>query len=130
MTTSICECYKCSYKFNYEWIPGASLHSIRLGTKRIFRCPNCKILQKFDLRKKGPNKSLKTYGDSSELGIGSKIWAILLVPTLIPIFFGAFSFFIFIKPVYIHFVLIAFGIVWISMSLLYVILTVGPKGAK
>lgn len=88
MSTSICKCYKCGYKFNYEFIPGASFHSIRLGTKRIFRCPKCHTLQKFDLMTKGPDKSLKTYGDSAELGLGFKIWINALVIPLIFIFAG------------------------------------------
>ena len=130
MSTSVCKCYKCGYKFNYEFILGASFHSIRLGTKRIFRCPKCKTLQKFYLMDKGPNKSLKTYGDSSELGIGAKMWAVILLPTLVLTFFGAFSFSLFIKPVYLHLVLIILGIAWLFASLVYIIFTVGPKKGK
>ncbi len=129
MVTAVCECYKCNYRFNYEYIRGASYHSIRLVNKRIFRCPKCKTLQKFDLTNKGPDKSLKTYGDSSELGIGTKIWVMLLLPTFILLFAGA-SFFIFIQPLYLHFVLIALAVVWVFGYLFYLIMTIGPKPAK
>jgi hypothetical protein len=130
MVTSVCECYKCHYRFNYEFIPGSSFHSIRLGTKRIFRCPKCRTLQKFDLTKKGQDDSLKTYGDDSTLGIGVKLWVFQLVPTFILIFSGAFSFFIFIQPIYIHFFLILLGVIWIAFSLVYMIVNTGPKRGK
>ena len=130
MVTAVCECYKCNYRFNYEYIPGVSYHSIRLGNKRIFRCPKCKTLQKFDLTDKGPDKSLKTYGDSSELGIGVKIWVTMLLPTFILVFAGTVSFFTFIQPLYLYFILIAIAVVWVFGYLTYLIITVGPKTAK
>ena len=127
MTTSVCKCYKCNYKFNYEYIPGVSYHSIRLGNKRIFRCPKCKTLQKFDLSNKGPDDSLKTYGDSSELWIGAMIWALMLLPTFFLLALGSFSFFIFLQSFYIPFILIFLGIVWVFGYLIYLIMSVGPK---
>jgi len=127
MVTSVCTCYKCNYRFNYEYIAGVSYHSIRLGNKRIFRCPKCKTLQKFDLTTKGPNPSLKTYGDSSELGIGVSIWALMLAPTFVLSALGSFSFFIFPQVIYIPFVLIFLGLVWIFGYLIYLIMSVGPK---
>ena len=127
MVTSVCNCYKCNYRFNYEYILGVSYHSIRLGNKRIFRCPNCKTLQKFDLSNRSPNKSLKTYGDSSELGIGARIWALMLLPTFLLLALGNFSFFIFLQSFYILFILIFLGVVWLFGYLIYLIMSVGPK---
>lgn len=130
MVTAVCQCYKCNYRFNYEYIMGVSYHSIRLGHKRIFRCPNCKTLQKFDLTNKVHDNSLKTYGDSSEAGMGAKIWVMMLLPTFVLTFAGAFSFSIFIQPLYLHFALIAFGIMWVFAYLAYLIMTTGPKPVK
>jgi len=127
MVTSVCSCYKCNYRFNYEYILGVSYHSIRLGNKRIFRCPNCKTLQKFDLSNKGLDKSLKTYGDSSELGIGARVWALMLLPTFLLIALGNLSFFIFPQYIYILFVLIFLGVVWVFGYLIYLIMSIDPK---
>lgn len=127
MVTAVCKCYKCNYEFNYEYIPGSSFHSIRLGYKRIFRCPKCHTLQKFDLREKGPKESLKTYGDSADLGVGAKLFAILLVPTILLSFFGGISFIFFVNPLYLHFVLIFSGVVWVVLALVYIIYKTGPK---
>ncbi len=130
MTTSVCKCYKCGYKFNYEFIVGASIYTIRIGTKRIFRCPRCHTLQKFDLMTKGPDGSLKTYGDSAEIGIGAKVFALILVPTLALLLGGAFSFSIFIYPIYLHIALIIAGVAWMAIYLTYLIISVGPKKEK
>lgn len=35
------KCPKCDHEFVYEWIPGASLTSIRIGKSRYMKCPNC-----------------------------------------------------------------------------------------
>jgi len=35
------KCPKCGYEFEYEWIPLASITSIRWGKKRYMRCPKC-----------------------------------------------------------------------------------------
>ena len=129
MVTSVCKCYKCGCRFNYEFIPGASFHSIRLGKKRIFRCPKCKTLQKFDLKTKGPDKKLKTYGDSAELGVGSRIFAVMLAPTLILVVFGVISTFLFngASLIYISFMFIAAGVAWVFVYLVYLIKSVGPR---
>ncbi len=88
MATSVCKCYNRGYKFNYTYIFSVSFYSLRVGGKRIFHCPKCKTLQKFDLFKKGPDDTLKVYKDSAEIGVGVKIWALMLVPTLAFIFLG------------------------------------------
>ncbi len=90
MTTSIVECPHCHYKFNYEFIPGASFYSIRLGPQRLFRCPNCKHIHRFTITHFGTDPSLSTHGDNSETGLGAKIWALMLGPSLAIIFIGIF----------------------------------------
>lgn len=34
-------CPKCEREFDYDWIPGASLTSVRLGPDRYMACPLC-----------------------------------------------------------------------------------------
>jgi hypothetical protein len=34
-------CPKCRREFNYRFVPGASLTSLRLGRSRYMRCPLC-----------------------------------------------------------------------------------------
>ena len=82
LTTSIVECPHCHYRFNYEFIPGASFVAIRLGPVRIFKCPNCKELHNFRISHFGTDPSLPTYGDNSETSIGGKILALLFGPLL------------------------------------------------
>lgn len=83
MTTSIVECPHCHYKFNYEFIPGASLGAIRLGSSRIFKCPNCKDLHKFDVVNFGKDPSLPTHGDNAETSMGGKVLVLLIAPLLV-----------------------------------------------
>ena len=83
MTTSIVECPHCHYRFNYEFIPGASFTSIRLGTRRIFKCPNCKELAEFDLNHSGADPSLPTHGDSAETSVGAKRLALIIGPLIV-----------------------------------------------
>jgi len=87
-TASRVECPHCHFKFNYEFIPGVSFYSIRLGTHRLFRCPNCKELHTFKITNFHSDPSLPTYGDNSETGIGIKIWVLLLGPLLALITIG------------------------------------------
>lgn len=122
MTESITECPSCHYRFNYEFIPGASVHAIRLGNKRIFRCPNCKELHKFRITDFGSDPNLPSHGDNAETGIGARIWVLLLVPTLGLTFSGAFMpFFIGARNLYITFGLIAAGLIWLAFYLVYLI---------
>ena len=88
LTTSIVECPHCHYRFNYEFIPSASFYSIRLGTNRIFKCPNCKELHNFKITHFGTDPSLPTHGDNAETGIGAKIWALMLGPLLALVVIG------------------------------------------
>jgi DNA-directed RNA polymerase subunit RPC12/RpoP len=34
-------CSKCNRQFNYQFVPGASLTSLRLGNSRYMKCPLC-----------------------------------------------------------------------------------------
>ena len=43
------KCGKCGTEFDYAWIPGASLTSIRLGGSRYFRCPSCRKFSLFNI---------------------------------------------------------------------------------
>jgi hypothetical protein len=42
-------CRKCGAQFDYAWIPGGSLTSIRLGNSRYLRCPVCKKSSVFNI---------------------------------------------------------------------------------
>jgi len=46
---SLLACPKCHQEFEYDWIPGASLHAVRLGKKRYMRCPKCHKFSMFDV---------------------------------------------------------------------------------
>lgn len=122
MTVSITECPGCHYKFNYEFILGGSFHSIRLGTKRIFRCPKCRELHKFSITNFGSDPTLPTHGDNAETGIGTKIWVLMLVPTLSLCIFGAFlPLFGGSRSLSYFFIPIVAGAVWISFYSVYLI---------
>ncbi|MEA2053263.1 MAG: hypothetical protein U9O90_10700 [Euryarchaeota archaeon] len=43
------KCPKCGYEFEYKWIPGASVTSIKLGKKRYMRCPECRKFSLFNI---------------------------------------------------------------------------------
>lgn len=88
MTTSIVECPHCHYRFNYEFIPGASFTSIRLGPARIFKCPNCKELHKFYINHFGTDPSLPTHGDNAETSIGGKNIALAAGPLIVLVAIG------------------------------------------
>ena len=47
--TSKLTCPKCGKEFDYEWVPGGSFSSVRLGTKRYLRCPNCHEWSTFEI---------------------------------------------------------------------------------
>jgi hypothetical protein len=43
------KCPKCHREFDYDWIPGASLTAVRLGTQRYMACPLCRKWSLFDI---------------------------------------------------------------------------------
>lgn len=55
-------CPKCKETFNYEFIPGASLYSIKLGNYRYMKCPKCKKWSIFNITKNLPRKQKRTLG--------------------------------------------------------------------
>lgn len=118
MTTSIVECPHCHYRFNYEFIPSASFYSIRLGTQRIFKCPHCKELHKFNVNHFGTDPSLPTHGDNAETGIGAKVWALLLGPLLAFVISGFLLLFTF-QFLILFIILIALGIAWTAIYIVY-----------
>jgi hypothetical protein len=111
LTTSIVECPHCNYRFNYEFIPGASFGSIRLGPIRIFKCPNCKELHNFKITHFGTDPSLPTHGDNSETSIGGKIWAMLLGPLLTLVAISVLLLLTFQHPI-LFIIPLALGIAW------------------
>jgi hypothetical protein len=46
---SILTCPKCHETFDYDYIPGASLTTVRLGAGRYMACPRCHKWSYFDL---------------------------------------------------------------------------------
>ena len=118
MTTSIVECPHCHYRFNYEFIPGASFTSIRLGPVRIFKCPHCKELHNFRISHFGSDPSLPTHGDNSETSIGGKVWGLLLGPLIVLVTVGILllvtyqDYILFIVP-------LVLGFAWIALYIIY-----------
>ena len=45
------KCPKCNSEFDYEYVPGASFTSIRLGESRFLRCPVCHKWSMFNVWK-------------------------------------------------------------------------------
>jgi hypothetical protein len=72
--TSRLTCPKCGKQFDYNWVPGGSLGSVRLGNERYLSCPNCHGWSTFEIVKtrikkdkqaavnSEPNFSLNTTG--------------------------------------------------------------------
>jgi len=123
LTTSIVECPHCHYRFNYEFIPSASFYSIRLGTNRIFKCPQCKELHVFKITNFGKDSSLPTHGDNSETGVGAKVFAFLIGPLLTFLVIGFVFLFIF-QYLAIFIILLSFGVAWTFVYILYLYLKV------
>ena len=119
MTVSTTECPGCHYRFNYEWIPGASFHSIRLGPKRIFKCPHCKELHKFSVMHFGSDPTLPTHGDNAETGIGKRIWALMLIPSLALVLVGAFLPVFMAQSFPYSIILVVVGVAWVSAYVVY-----------
>jgi hypothetical protein len=131
VTTSIVECPHCHYRFNYEFIPGASIYSIRLGTQRIFKCPRCKELHRFSITQFGTNPSLPTYGDNAETGIGGGTWALMLGPMIVLIVIGFLLRFAvgFQHPLFLL-IPIVLGILWTAVYLIYLVVKSGRYADK
>jgi hypothetical protein len=42
-------CPKCRQVFDYDWVPGTSVNTVRLATYRYMRCPLCHRWGFFDI---------------------------------------------------------------------------------
>ena len=47
--TSRLFCPGCRKVFNFHWVPGATLTSLRYGNRRRLRCPYCSEVNTFDI---------------------------------------------------------------------------------
>jgi DNA-directed RNA polymerase subunit RPC12/RpoP len=56
--TSRLTCPKCGKQFDYNWVPGGSFTSARLGYERYMRCPHCGQLSIFDIFSTRTKKNL------------------------------------------------------------------------
>jgi hypothetical protein len=97
-----------------------------LGTKRIFKCPNCKELHNFTISRLGKDPALPTHGDNAETGIGVKIWALLLGPLLALILIGFFLLFTF-QYIILLIIPLAVGIAWPLLYTLYLYRKISEK---
>lgn len=43
-------CPKCGKTFDYEWVPGAAVTAVRLGSSRYMTCPLCHKWSTFDIK--------------------------------------------------------------------------------
>ncbi|MCL2134187.1 MAG: hypothetical protein FWH37_01320 [Candidatus Bathyarchaeota archaeon] len=39
----------CKKVFNFHWVPGATLTSLRYGNRRRLKCPYCRQVNMFDI---------------------------------------------------------------------------------
>ncbi|MGA2385614.1 MAG: hypothetical protein ABSG33_03675 [Candidatus Bathyarchaeia archaeon] len=121
MTTSIVECPHCHYRFNYEFIPSVSFYSIRLGTQRILKCPQCRDLHRFNVTHIGTDPSLPTHGDNSETGIGGRIMVLLFAPFVAFAAIGCFLLFTY-GYIVAFTILLAIGVAWLFSYVAYLFL--------
>ena len=56
VTRSRLTCPKCHQTFDYDYVPGASVTAIRLGSSRYMACPICHKWSTFDLRERVPGE--------------------------------------------------------------------------
>ena len=62
--TSRLTCPKCGKQFDYNWVPGGSLSSVRLGSERYLSCPNCHGWSTFEIFKTRIKKDKQVAVDS------------------------------------------------------------------
>lgn len=55
--TSKLTCPKCGKTFDYNWVPGGSFTSVRLGKKRYLRCPRCHEWSIYDIKSTRTSKA-------------------------------------------------------------------------
>ena len=88
---------------------------------RIFKCPHCREVHKFSVIHFGSDPNLPTHGDNAETGIGKKIWALLLVPSLALTLSGAFLPVFAAQPLSYSIALIMLGIAWVAVYVVYLV---------
>lgn len=107
------KCPKCKRTFEYVFIPGGSLTSMRLGRYRYMQCIRCKKFSQFDLLT-NLNPTVKRHLPVAQLTNG----IVLLV-------FGVFAYFLSQKYQNIPAGFMAFRIVSIISIILGVVILVG-----
>jgi len=55
--TSKLICPECRKAFNFHWVPGATLTSLRYGNRRRLKCPYCGQVNTFEIAKTRVNQS-------------------------------------------------------------------------
>ncbi|MCL2287807.1 MAG: hypothetical protein FWC33_01300 [Candidatus Bathyarchaeota archaeon] len=50
-------CPNCKRGFNFHWVPGATLTSLRYGNRRRLKCPYCGYVNIFDVASTRVSKS-------------------------------------------------------------------------
>jgi len=53
-------CPKCNKQFNYQFLPGASFTSLRLGRSRYLKCPHCGKWSVIKIVENPPKPSVQT----------------------------------------------------------------------
>ena len=91
MPESILICKQCGYRFNYLWTSGGSIHAVRLGSVRSFRCPKCQRRSRFDLQTRGHSPTLRSFDDTFHatsllLLVGPVVAAAILTTVLTHLF--------------------------------------------
>lgn len=76
-------CPRCKESFNYEFVPGASLYSIRLGNYRYMKCSKCGKWGLFNITRNLPHEQKSLLGLS-----GLLFGSLLLVLSAIFLFRG------------------------------------------
>jgi hypothetical protein len=108
-----------------------SIYSLRVGTQRIFKCPNCKELHKFNVTHFGTDPMLPTHGDNSETGIGGGVWAVLLIPFVALLALGFFLLFTVKSPnVLLLIIPVTLAVAWILIYTLYLYLKVSREDSR
>ncbi|XES77477.1 MAG: hypothetical protein ACBZ72_01050 [Candidatus Bathyarchaeia archaeon] len=64
--TSRLTCPHCRKQFNFHWVPGATLTSLRYGNRRRLHCPYCNMLSTFEIAKTRISKTKSTKPQSKQ----------------------------------------------------------------
>jgi len=127
MTTSVVECSKCHKRFNYEWSRGAAPGAIMQWNRSIFKCPDCKQLNSFNLANSGHDPTLPTYNDL-QVGLGGRVWGLLLGPFVGLMAVGVVLSITLTASPYYQWFLVPFlcGFAWLAAYIWYLNKKLGP----